>query len=59
MITGFISAMKEMQTEFGLSGDTDMNVIARLPNVIQPKKDELGEDFVAGIERRFTRHSKG
>lgn len=51
MISGFLAAMKEMQREFGLSGEPDINVIARLPNVLAPKRDELDEHFIVGLER--------
>lgn len=51
MITGFLAAMKEMQEEFSLSGEPDLNVIARLPNVLLPKKDDLSEEFVGGVEK--------
>lgn len=54
LITGFLSAMKEMQEEFSLSGEPDLNVVARLPNVLLPKKDELGEEFIAGVETALT-----
>lgn len=54
MIAGFLSAMKKMQEEFSLSGEPDLNVIARLPNVVQPKKDEIGEGFAAGVEEALT-----
>lgn len=50
MITGYIAAMKKIQDEFGLTGEPDINVIARLPNVLTPKKDDLSEAFSAGIE---------
>jgi uncharacterized protein (TIGR00255 family) len=50
LINAYISAMKQMQTEFELGGEPDLNVIARLPNVVQPKKDEVGEEFVVGLE---------
>jgi uncharacterized protein (TIGR00255 family) len=33
-----------------LSGEPDINVIARLPNVLTPKKDDLREAFTEGIE---------
>src|SRR5438045_2227691 len=33
LIRGFLAAMKEMQDEFALKGEPDLNVIARLPNV--------------------------
>jgi uncharacterized protein (TIGR00255 family) len=51
MIAGYVAAMKQMQEEFHLSGEPDLNVIARLPNVLLPKKDELNGEFTAGIER--------
>ncbi|MEP6849491.1 MAG: YicC/YloC family endoribonuclease, partial [Acidobacteriota bacterium] len=51
LINAFISAMKQMQTEFGLAGEPDLNVIARLPNVVQPKKDDLTVEFIVGVEK--------
>lgn len=50
MIAGYLAAMKQMQDEFSLAGAPDLNVIARLPNVLLPKKDDLEEDFVKGFE---------
>lgn len=50
MISGFLSAMKEMQEEFALSGEPDLNVVARLPNVLTPKKDEIDPSFIVGVE---------
>ena len=51
MIAGFIAAMKKMQDEFSLTGEPDINVIARLPNVLVPKKDDLSEAFAKGVEK--------
>ena len=51
MIAGYLAAMKQMQEEFSLSGEPDLNVVARLPNVLLPKKDDLGEDFIVGVEK--------
>jgi len=50
MIAGYLAAMKEMQNEFNLGGEPDLNIIARLPNVVVPKKDDLDPAFLAGIE---------
>lgn len=50
MIAGYLAAMKLMQDEFSLSGEPDLNVVARLPNVVQPKKEELKPEFAAGID---------
>lgn len=54
LIKGFLAAMKEMQDEFALSGEPDLNVIARLPNVVTTKKEEPSPEFLAAIERSFT-----
>ncbi len=51
MIAGYISAMKQMQNEFKLIGEPDLNVIARLPNALLPKKEDLDENFVQGVEK--------
>lgn len=54
LINAYISAMKQMQAEFDLAGEPDLNVIARLPNVVQPKKDDLSEEFIVGLEQAVT-----
>lgn len=51
LITGFLAAMKDMKNEFDLVGEPDLNVIARLPNVLTPKKEDLGPAFAAGLEK--------
>jgi uncharacterized protein (TIGR00255 family) len=50
LIAGYISALKQMQTEFSLAGEPDFNYIARLPNALQPKAEDLSEEFSNGIE---------
>jgi len=50
LITGFLAAMKDMQQEFSLSGEPDLNVIARLPNVLITRKDEISDEFVVAVE---------
>jgi uncharacterized protein (TIGR00255 family) len=51
LISGYLSALREIKQEFSLEGEPDLNVIARLPNVVQPKKDDLSDEFVLGVER--------
>jgi len=50
MITGYLAAMRSMKDEFDLAGEPDLNVIARLPNVVIPSKAEAGPEFFAAIE---------
>jgi len=54
LITGYLGAMKKMQEEFGLAGEPDLNVIAKLPNVMIPKKDDLSEAFAFGVATAVT-----
>lgn len=53
LIAGYITAMREMQNEFGLSGEPDLNVIARLPNVVSTKKEEPTPEFLSAVESAF------
>lgn len=51
MIKGYLAAMKKMQEEFSLAGEPDLNVLAKLPNALMPKKEDLNEDFIKGVEK--------
>ena len=53
LIAGFLAAMKQMQEEFSLAGEPDLNVIARLPNVVTTKKEEPRPEFLAAVRNRF------
>lgn len=50
LINGYLTALKQMQTDFNLAGEPDLNVIARLPGVLQTAKDDLDETTKIGIE---------
>src|ERR671926_1658964 len=51
LIAGFIQAMREMQREFGLSGEPDINVLARLPGAMQAARNGVSDEMLAGVER--------
>jgi uncharacterized protein (TIGR00255 family) len=51
LIAGFISALRAMQQEFEISGEPDINVLARLPGAMQPVRDGIDETMVAGVEQ--------
>ena len=44
LIAGYVNALREMQKEFSIGGELDINVLARLPGALQPSRD--------GLERR-------
>lgn len=54
LIGGFLAAMRKMQDEFELSGEPDLNVMARLPNVVSPKKNEPSAEFLQAVEDVFS-----
>ena len=54
LIKGFLAAMKEMWDEFALTGEPDINVIARLPNVVNARKEEPAKEFLDAVENVFS-----
>lgn len=50
LIAGYLQAVRQLQQEFSLSGEPDLNVIARLPGVLQTAKDEMNTETQSGIE---------
>jgi uncharacterized protein (TIGR00255 family) len=50
LIKGYLSAIKEIQQEFELAGDPDLNSIIRLPNVLLTKKEDIGDAFAEGVK---------
>ena len=55
LIAGFIEAMRDMQKEFGLSGEPDINVLARLPGAMQAARNGVTEEMLAGVEVALAR----
>jgi uncharacterized protein (TIGR00255 family) len=55
LIAGFIEAMREMQQEFGLSGEPDINVLARLPGAMQAARNGITEEMLGGVEVALAR----
>jgi uncharacterized protein (TIGR00255 family) len=51
LIAGYVTALREMQQEFSIGGELDINVLARLPGALQPARDGLSDELVAGIEK--------
>jgi uncharacterized protein (TIGR00255 family) len=51
LIAGYVNALREMQKEFEIAGELDINALARLPGALQPSRDALSDEVVAGIEK--------
>ncbi|HKX29327.1 MAG TPA: YicC/YloC family endoribonuclease [Blastocatellia bacterium] len=55
LIRGYLEVLRALRDEFKLEGDADLNVIARLPNVLMaPANGGLGEGAIQGIEAALT-----
>ncbi len=51
LIAGYLSALRAMKQEFEITGEPDINVLARLPNAMQPMRDGMDEAMIAGVEQ--------
>jgi len=51
LIAGYVSALKQMQQDFGIGGDLDINVLARIPGALQPARNGIDERMIAALER--------
>jgi uncharacterized protein (TIGR00255 family) len=51
LISGYVSAMRDIQEQFSLAGDIDVNSVARLPGALTPARDGLNDVNTAGMER--------
>ena len=49
LIAGYVNALKEIQKEFDIGGELDINVLARVPGALQPARDGLNEGMIGGI----------
>jgi len=51
LIAGYVSALKQMQQDFGIGGDLDINVLARIPGALQPARNGIDERMIAALEQ--------
>ncbi len=51
LIAGHVNALRDIQHEFNLGGDIDVNSVARLPGALMPTRDGLSDAQLVGIEQ--------
>jgi len=51
LIAGYISAMKQLQQDFEIAGELDINVLARIPGAIQPARDGIDDRMISALEQ--------
>jgi len=50
LIAGHVNALRDIQHEFNLGGEIDINSVARFPGALTPARDDLNDTNIAGIE---------
>jgi len=51
LIAGYVSALKQLQQDFGIAGELDINVIARIPGALQPARNGIDERMIAALDQ--------
>jgi len=50
LIAGYINALKQIQQDFNIGGELDINVLARIPGALQPGRNGIDERISAALE---------
>ena len=50
LIAGYVKAVREIQEQFSLAGEIDVNSIARVPGALTAARDGLSDENIAGLE---------
>jgi uncharacterized protein (TIGR00255 family) len=50
LIAGYVNALKQMQQDFSIGGELDINVLARIPGALQPARDGIDERMISAID---------
>ena len=51
LIAGYVSALKQLQQDFDIAGELDINVIARIPGALQPARNGMDDRITGALER--------
>lgn len=51
LLDGYLNALRSMTQDYDVAGTPDINVLARLPGVLQPKRDAIGDEITGGLMR--------
>jgi uncharacterized protein (TIGR00255 family) len=50
LIAGYVSALKQLQKDFNIGGELDINVLARIPGALQPARNGVDARMIAAVE---------
>ena len=49
LIAGYINALKQLQQDFNIAGEVDINLLARIPGALQPARNGIDERMTAAL----------
>lgn len=51
LIAGHVNALRDIQREFNIPGELDINALARLPGALQPAKDVINQELIEAFAK--------
>lgn len=49
LIAGYINALKQLQADFNIGGELDVNLLARIPGALQPARNGIDERMITAL----------
>jgi uncharacterized protein (TIGR00255 family) len=50
LIAGYVNALKQLQLDFDIAGELDINILARIPGALQPARNGIDDRIVTALE---------
>ena len=50
LIAGYVSALKQLQQDFDIAGELDINVLARIPGALQPARNGIDDRVISAAD---------
>lgn len=50
LIAGYVNALKQLQEDFQIAGELDINVLARIPGALQPARNGIDDRVVSAVD---------
>jgi uncharacterized protein (TIGR00255 family) len=50
LIAGYVNALKQLQADFQIGGELDINVLARIPGALQPARNGIDDRVISGVD---------
>src|ERR1043165_4728997 len=50
LIAGYVNALKQLQQDFEIGGELDINVLARIPGALQPARNGIDDRIISALD---------